>query len=62
MSDDLQKIYLQIKQHFQEFENQHNINANGKKNAGVKARKEIGEVKKLITKYRKLSVDFNKKS
>jgi len=46
----------QIKGHFAEFENNHEKNMNGNKAAGSRARKAVGEIKKLVTDYRKASV------
>ena len=46
----------QIKGHFAEFEDNHEKNMNGNKAAGSRARKAIGEIKKLVTDYRKASV------
>ena len=46
----------QIKGHFAEFEDNHEKNMNGNKAAGSRARKAVGEIKKLVTDYRKASV------
>jgi hypothetical protein len=46
----------QIKVHFAEFEDNHEKNMNGNKAAGSRARKAVGEIKKLVTVYRKASV------
>ena len=46
----------QIKGHFVEFEDNHEKNMNGNKAAGSRARKAVGEIKKLVTDYRKASV------
>jgi len=46
----------QIKGHFAEFEDNHEKNMNGNKAAGSRARKAVGEIKKLVTVYRKASV------
>jgi len=46
----------QIKGHFSEFEDNHEKNMNGNKAAGSRARKAVGEIKKLVTDYRKASV------
>ena len=47
---------------FQEFEENHNKNAeSGTKASGTRARKAIGELKKLATDYRKSSVADSKK-
>ena len=45
-----------IKGHFAEFEDNHEKNMNGNKAAGGRARKAVGEIKKLVTEYRKASV------
>jgi hypothetical protein len=46
----------QIKSQFSTFEENHESNMNGNKAAGSRARKAIGEIKKLVTDYRKASV------
>ena len=46
----------QIKGHFAEFEDNHEKNMNENKAAGSRARKAVGEIKKLVTDYRKASV------
>ena len=50
------KLAEQIKSHFAEFEDNHERNMNGNKAAGGRARKAVGEIKKLVTEYRKASV------
>ena len=51
------EIYKQIKEHFDNFEKEHQVySEKGNKAAGSRARKSIGEVKKLVTEYRKASV------
>lgn len=50
------KLYDQIKEQFDTFDSEHEKNMNGNKAAGSRARKAIGEVKKLVTDYRKASV------
>ena len=50
------KLYDQLKGHFDTFEAEHEKNMGGNKAAGSRARKAIGEVKKLVTEYRKSSV------
>ena len=50
------KLYDQLKGHFDSFEAEHEKNMGGNKAAGSRARKAIGEVKKLVTDYRKSSV------
>ena len=51
------EIFEQIKELFTQFETEHNGST---KAAKSRARKAIGELKKLITDYRKLSVDESK--
>jgi len=46
----------QIKGHFADFQDNHESNMNGNKAAGSRARKAVGEIKKLVTEYRKASV------
>ena len=48
-----QKLYEQISELFTQFEENHNA---GTKAAKARARKSIGELKKLVTDYRKFSV------
>ena len=50
------KLYDQIKGHLDTFEAEHAKNMAGNKAAGSRARKAIGEVKKLVTDYREASV------
>jgi len=52
-----QKLFEQIKELFIEFETEHNGSS---KAAKSRARKAIGEIKKLVTDYRKASVEENK--
>jgi hypothetical protein len=52
-----QELFEQIKDLFVEFEENHNGST---KAAKGRARKAIGEVKKLVTDYRKVSVAENK--
>lgn len=52
-----QEIFEQIKTLFEEFETNHN---GATKAAKSRARKAIGELKKLVTDYRKVSVEENK--
>ena len=59
MSSD--KLYNDIKQLFTDFEDNHSIFVDkGNKAAGGRARKAIGEIKKLVTDYRKASVSESK--
>ena len=52
-----QELFEQIKGHFTTFETEHNGTTKASKS---RARKAIGEVKKLVTEYRKQSVAENK--
>jgi len=50
-------VYNTIKVLWEEFESNHNIfEDKGNKAAAGRARKSIGEIKKLVTEYRKASV------
>lgn len=51
------ELFEQIKDLFTEFENEHNGTT---KAAKTRARKAIGELKKLVTDYRKASVEESK--
>jgi hypothetical protein len=51
------ELYINIKKFWDDFEeNHHKFTEKGNKAAGGRARKAIGEVKKLVTEYRKVSV------
>ncbi len=51
------KLYSEIKELFEQFEENHSIfSEKGNKAAGGRARKAIGEIKKLVTAYRQASV------
>lgn len=52
-----QEIYLEIKSLFEEFDKEHNSDS---KVSQRRARKAIGEIKKLVTEYRKASVEEHK--
>ena len=55
------EIYAIIKEHFEEFESNHEAySEKGNKSAGGRARKALGELKKLVTEYRKASVSESK--
>ena len=55
------EIHAKIKEHFEEFDANHEAHSEkGNKAAGGRARKAIGEVKKLVTEYRKASVSESK--
>jgi len=54
-------LYEQLKEQWDIFEENHaTFNEKNNKAAGARARKAIGEVKKLVTEYRKQSVDESK--
>ena len=52
-----QQIFEEIKELFSQFEENHNATTKAGKS---RARKAIGEIKKLVTDYRKASVEENK--
>ena len=55
------EIHTKIKDLFEEFDTNHEIHSEkGNKAAGGRARKAIGEIKKLVTAYRKASVSESK--
>ena len=55
------ELHAKIKEHYEEFNKNHEIHAEkGYKAAGGRARKAIGEIKKLVTEYRKASVAESK--
>ena len=49
-------LFDQIQSLYATFEEEHNKNMKGNKAAGSRARKALGEIKKLVTDYRKASV------
>ena len=51
------ELFEQMKELFSPFETEHNGTS---KAAKSRARKHIGELKKLVTEYRKVSVEENK--
>ena len=54
---EVNKLFEQINSLFEEFNQNHAKNVeDGTKVAGTRARKAIGEIKKLATEYRKLSI------
>ena len=56
------EIHSKIKEHFDEYEKNHHVHAEkGNKAAGGRARKHIGEIKKLVTDYRRASISETKK-
>ena len=58
----LDTLYTQIAELFETFEKEHQSNATGNKAAGRRARKAIGEIKKLVTPYKKESVNKDKEA
>jgi hypothetical protein len=52
-----QELFEQMKDLFVHFEAEHNGTSKASKS---RARKHIGEIKKLVTEYRKVSVEENK--
>ena len=55
------EIYNEINDLFEDFQENHRKFADkGNKAAATRARKSIGEIKKLVTDYRKASVEENK--
>jgi len=49
-----QKLFIQIQVYYNEFEENHNkFIEKGNKSAAARARKALGEIKKLVTGYRK---------
>jgi len=54
----LQEVFEEIANLYESFVMNHNSD---KKSHHAKARKDIGEIKKLVTDYRKKSVDADKK-
>ena len=52
-----QDLFEEIKELFVQFESEHNSTTKAGKS---RARKAIGEIKKLVTEYRKVSVEENK--
>ena len=54
-------LYNKINEYLEEFHDNHQVFVEkGNKAAGGRARKAIGEVKKLVTEYRKASVEASK--
>ena len=59
----MQEVYSNLKEQWKAFEENHEKHTtNGNKSAGARARKALGEIKKMITEYRKLSVQASKDS
>jgi hypothetical protein len=58
----VKELHAKIKEHFEEFDKNHEAHSEkGNKAAGGRARKHIGEIKKLVTDYRKASISQSKK-
>ena len=56
------ELFDEMKTLWDVFESEHNkFNEKGNKAAGVRARKSIGDLKKLVTEYRKTSILESKK-
>ena len=56
------ELYNEFKRLWSQFEENHILfEEKGNKSAGARARKSVGEIKKLITDYRKMSVSESKK-
>ena len=55
------ELYEQIEECFEDFQSNHRtFSEKGNKAAGSRARKAIGEIKKLVTSYRQASVTESK--
>ena len=55
------ELYEQIEELFENFQSNHRtFSEKGNKAAGSRARKAIGEIKKLVTSYRQTSVSESK--
>ena len=55
------ELYSQLNELWEQFQENHRAHSEkGNKAAGSRARKAIGEVKKLVTEYRKASVSESK--
>ena len=55
------ELYEQIEELFEDFQSNHKtFSEKGNKAAGGRARKSIGEIKKLVTAYRQASVSESK--
>ena len=57
----MENTYNQIVEAVEEFRANHDKSASGNKAAGLRARKAATELKKLLTAYRKESIDTNNK-
>ena len=56
----MENTYDQIVELVEAFNHNHGRNCTGNKAAGLRARKTATELKKLLTEYRKESIDANK--
>ena len=57
------KLFTNMKTLWENFEENHNtFTDKGNKAAATRARKAVGEIKKLVTEYRKASVTESKRS
>ena len=56
----MENTYDQIVELVETFNHNHGKNRTGNKAAGLRARKTATELKKLLTEYRKESIDANK--
>jgi len=57
------ELFTQLEGHWNEFnENHSKFSEKGNKAAATRARKAVGEIKKLVTDYRKASVTESKRS
>ena len=57
----INELYERIEELFEDFQSNHKVfSEKGTKAAGGRARKAIGEIKKLVTDYRKASVSESK--
>ena len=55
------ELHSKIKEHVEEFDKNHEAHSEkGNKAAGGRARKHIGEIKKLVTDYRRASISESK--
>ena len=55
------ELYDNIKDLWEEFDSNHNsFVEKGNKAAGARARKALGQIKKIVTEYRKASVEESK--
>ena len=56
------ELYEEMKVLWEAFKDNHNkFSEKGNKSAGVRARKSIGDLKKMVTEYRKTSILESKK-